>query len=101
MLAKYLQIVIYTSFVVVLVSYILVQTLIHKANKEIQITSGMVSSIHQLKDLHIMCVLDYQYNTGDKKMLEECKKVENKISSTLENYYTQTPYLNFYKEYLQ
>ena len=101
MLAKYLQIVIYTSFIIVLSSYIFVQTLIYKGNQEIQITNTIVLSIHQLKDLHTMCILDYQYNTGDKKMLEECKEVENKIASTLEYYHAQTPYLNFYKEYLQ
>ena len=101
MLARYLKVIIYTSFVVVLFSYIFVHSLTYKANQEIEITSSMVYSIHQLKDLHTICILDYQYNTADKNLLKECKKVENEISTTLKNYYSQTPYLNFYKEYLQ
>ncbi len=101
MIAKYLRITIYISFVIALVSYIFVQALIYKGNQEIQTTRDMVFSIHQLKDLDTICILDYQYNTGDKKMLEECKKVENQIASILKNYYAKTPYLNFYKEYLQ
>jgi len=101
MLARYLQIFIYTSFIIVLTSYIFVQTLIYKGNQELELTRDMISSIHQLKDLHTICILDYQYNTGDKNMLVECKKVENKIGSVLESYYAETPYLNFYKEYLQ
>lgn len=101
MIAKYLQITIYTFFIIILASYISIQTLIYKANQEIEITSALISSMHQLKDLHTLCILDYQYNTGDKEMLQECKKIENKIATIFKNYYEQTPYLTFYKEYLQ
>lgn len=101
MLVKYLKITIYTSFCIILASYIFVQALIYKGNQELQNTRTIVFSIHQLKDLHTICILDYQYNVGNNEMLQECKKVENKIATTLENYYDKTPYLNFYKEYLE
>jgi uncharacterized membrane protein (DUF106 family) len=101
MLKQYLKLMIYISLTIVIVSYIFVQALIYKGNKEIQVTKEMVFTIHQLKDLHTMCILDYQYNTGDKITLKECKKVEKTIMTNLDNYNNQTPYLNFYKKYLQ
>ena len=101
MLTKYLKITLYSSFYIVLTFYILIQALIYKGNQELQNTRGIVFSVHQLKDLHTICILDYQYNTGTEEMLQECKKVENKIDVILANYHKKTPYLNFYKEYLQ
>lgn len=48
-----------------------------------------------------MCILDYRFNPHNDKILKECKKVEERIVSTLDIYYEKTPYLNFYKKYIQ
>lgn len=99
MFKRYLKLTIYTSIVSFLATYIFVEALIYKSNKEIEITRSIISSIHQLKDLHTMCILDYKFNPHNEEILTECKKVEQQIHTTLNNYNENTPFLNFYTKY--
>ena len=90
-----------SSLITVIASYIFVEVLIYKGNKEVKLTRNIIYSIHQLKDIHTLCILDYKFHSDDKNILKECKKVETQIVTTLNNYYEQTPYLNFYKKYIE
>lgn len=101
MFKQYLKLTIYGSLIAVILSYIIMQTLIYKGNQEIENTRVIISSIHQLKDLHTICILDYKYNTANIEYLKECKKIETKMVSAITIYNEKTPYLNFYKKYIQ
>ena len=98
---RYLKLTIYTSLVAVMSSYILVHVLIYKGNQEIEHTKNMIFTIHQLKDLHTLCILDYKFNPYENDILDECKNIELQITSQVDTYYDKTPYLNFYKKYIQ
>lgn len=80
-------------------TYILVEAIIYKSNKEIETTRGMIYSIHQLKDLHTMCILDYNFNPHNENILKECEKLEQQIVTTINHYNKNTPFLTFYTKY--
>jgi len=63
---------------------------------EKQIQSNRYTLAPYQKDLYIMCMLDYHINPNGKHMLQECNKV-----SGIANEKPQTPYYDFYIEYVR
>lgn len=97
---KYLLPLVYVILFSLSSLYIFTQFLSYKITNELNELSSLSYTIQQLKDVHILCMLDYKYNTNS-NILVDCKKVGDQLFLSVDKYNNSTPYLNFYTEYIQ
>ena len=98
---KYLLIVVSASFFALFVLYISMQFFVHKVNQEITAAANLNYNIRQLKDRHILCMLDYKYNPNGKDIFKECKGLERDLIVTLDQYNKSTPLYDIYITYIK
>ena len=97
---KYILRVAYTVIFLLIGFYSFTQFLSYKITHELQELSSLSYTIAQLKDIHIMCMLDYKFNANS-DILSDCKKVGDQLYLSVDQYNNATPYLNFYTQYIQ